>query len=148
MPQPDNASLCDFLNTLLEAERAGAKAATVFSREYAEGPAAGLVEQVRRDEAWCCGMLSGWVSRLGGVPGSRTGDFLEKALAKQGLEARLGFLNRGQEWVVRKLQEMIPQLEEDGLRKDLVLMLDLHVHNISECAAYLARGLTTGPASG
>lgn len=146
MPQPDNATLCEFLNTLLEAERAGAKAATVFSREYSAGPAAALVEEVRRDEAWCCGMLSGWVSRLGGTPGSRTGDFLDKVLAKQGLEARLGFLNRGQEWVVRKLQEMIPQIEDDGLQKDLAHMLDLHVRNISECAAYLARGLTTGSA--
>lgn len=53
-------------------------------------------------------MLSGWISKLGGTAGSRTGDVLDKVLAKQGLEARLGFLNRGQEWVVRKLQEMIP----------------------------------------
>lgn len=148
MPQPEPAALCDFLNSLLEAERAGAKSATIFSREYADGPAAALIEQVRRDEAWCCGMLSGWVTRLGGAPASRTGDFLEKILAKQGLEARLAFLNRGQDWVVRQLQAMIPQLDEGALRADLARMLDLHVQNISECAAFLQNANPDRPVSG
>ncbi len=139
MNKPDNSALCDSLNALLEAERAGAKAATVFRHEYAGGPAEALIEQVRRDEAWCCGMLMGWVTRLGGAPSTLTGNFLEKVLAKQGLEARLGFLNRGQDWVVRKLQEMIPQLDDGGLRTDLTHMLGLHVQNIGECAAFLDR---------
>ncbi len=133
----DNATLCDFLNALLEAERAGAKSATQFRREYAGGPAEALIEQVRHDEAWCCGMLAGWVTRLHGTPTERTGEFLEKVLAKQGLEARLGFLNRGQDWVVRKLEEMLPQLAEGELRADLARMLELHVQNIRECAAFL-----------
>ncbi|MDO9458522.1 MAG: DUF6306 domain-containing protein [Alphaproteobacteria bacterium] len=146
MSKPDNSGLCDFLNSLLEAERAGAKAATVFRHDYHGGPAEGLIEQVRRDEAWCCGMLSGWVTQLGGAPTTRTGDFLEKVLAKQGLEARLGFLNRGQDWVVRKLEEMIPQLDEGGLRADLAHMLDLHVQNIGECAAFLEHASGTDQA--
>lgn len=139
MGGPDNSVLCDFLNALLEAERAGAKAATVFCRDYAGGPAEALIEQVRRDEAWCCGMLTGWVTKLGGAPTTLTGSFLEKVLARPGLEARLAFLNRGQEWVVRKLEEMIPQLDEGDLRMDLSHMLDLHVQNIAECAAFLDR---------
>jgi nitronate monooxygenase len=134
---PDNSTLCDFLNALLEAERAGAKSATLFRREYAGGPAEALIEQVRVDEAWCCGMLAGWVTRLHGAPSLRTGDFLEKVLAKNGLEARLGFLNRGQEWVVRKLEEILPQLDEGDLRRDLAQMLELHARNIAECAAFL-----------
>ncbi len=144
MNKLDNATLCDFLNALLEAERAGAKAAIVFRHDYANGPAEALIEQVRRDEAWCCGMLSGWVTRLGGAPSTRTGDFLEKVLAKQGLEARLGFLNRGQDWVVRKLEEVLPQLDEGGLRKDLTHMLDLHVQNIGECAVFLEHSSGAG----
>jgi len=139
MGGPDNSVLCDFLNALLEAERAGAKAATVFRHDYAGGPAEALIEQVRRDEAWCCGMLTGWVTKLGGVPTTLTGSFLEKVLAKPGLEARLAFLNRGQDWVVRKLEEMIPQLDDGDLRTDLSHMLDLHVQNIGECAAFLDR---------
>jgi len=135
----DHSALCDFLNALLEAERAGAKSATLFRREYAGGPAEALIEQVRQDEAWCCGMLADWVSRLHGAPSARTGDFLEKVLAKQGLEARLGFLNRGQEWVVRKLEEILPQLDEGDLRRDLAQMLDLHVRNIAQCTAFLDR---------
>lgn len=140
MNSPGNAALCDTLNLLLEAERAGAKAATVFRHDYADGPAAVLIEQVRRDEAWCCGMLSGWITRLEGAPSSRTGDFLEKVLAKQGLEARLAFLNRGQDWVVRQLEALIPQIDTGPLRADLAHMLDLHVQNIRECAAFLEQG--------
>lgn len=134
---PDNSTLCDFLNALLEAERAGAKSAILFRREYAGGPAEALIERVREDEAWCCGMLADWVTRLQGTPSSRTGDFLEKVLAKNGLEARLGFLNRGQEWVVRKLEEILPQLDNVDLRADLTRMHELHVRNIAECAAFL-----------
>ena len=58
-------------------------------------------------------------------------------LAKPGLEARLAFLNRGQDWVVHKLEEIIPQLDDGELRTDLAHMLDLHVQNIRECAAFL-----------
>ncbi len=137
MQQPDTAILIQFLNTLLEAERAGAKAATLFHREYAGGPAEQLIEQVRKDEAWCCGMLSGWISRLGGTPSERTGDFLEKVMAKPGLEARLSFLNRGQGWVVDRLEEMVPRLDPGELREDLQRMLDAHHHNIGATAAFL-----------
>ncbi|HEX4891371.1 MAG TPA: DUF6306 domain-containing protein, partial [Alphaproteobacteria bacterium] len=98
--------------------------------------------------AWCCGMLSGWISKLGDAPSSRTGDFLEKVLARQGLEARLAFLNRGQDWVVRQLQAMIPQLDEGPLRADLQKMLDMHVQNITECAAFLERGSGAAPPPG
>lgn len=132
-----NADLVVFLNALLEAERAGAKAATIFRHDYADSNAAALIEQVRRDEAWCCGMLSGWITRLGGEPSQITGDFLQKVVAKHGLDARLRFLNRGQDWVVGKLREIIPALDAADLRKDLQHMLDLHVVNIDECAAFL-----------
>lgn len=135
-----NTDLLVLLNALLEAERAGAKAATVFRHEYANSDAAALIEQVRRDEAWCCGMVSGWIAKLGGEASQRTGDFLEKVLAKQGLQARLAFLNRGQDWVVRQLQAVIPTLDAGPLRADLQCMLDMHAVNIEACAAYLADG--------
>lgn len=136
----NNSDVCDLLNSLLEAERAGAKAAVAFRRDHAGGPGDMLIEQVRKDEAWCCGMLSRWVQSLGGTPSTRTGDFLVKVLAKDGLEARLGFLNRGQGWVVRKLQEAIPSLDSGELRADLGRMLAMHEVNIAACDAFLAAG--------
>ncbi|HAK63359.1 MAG: DUF6306 domain-containing protein [Pseudomonadota bacterium] len=139
MTQPDNPRLIEFLNSLLEAERAGAKAATAFRQEYAHGPAETLIETVRHDEAWCCGMLTRWVTHLGGEPTPQTGSFLEKIMGKQGLEARLAFLNRGQGWVVRELEAMIPALDEGDLRSDLQRMLDMHKTNIADCAAFLER---------
>lgn len=137
MNQPDTPRMIEFLNSLLEAERAGAKAATAFRHEYAGGPAEALIETVRHDEAWCCGMLSRWVTHLGGAPTPQTGSFLEKIMGKQGLEARLAFLNRGQDWVVRELEGMIPALGEGDLRSDLQHMLDMHKVNIAQCAAFL-----------
>ena len=82
-------------------------------------------------------MLSGRIEELGGQPTEVTGDFFEKVAAKEGLEARLSFLNRGQEWVVRKLEEIIPTLPSGGLRDDLAEMLRRHHVNIADCDRYL-----------
>jgi nitronate monooxygenase len=46
------------------------------------------------------------------------------------LSERLAFLNRGQAWVVRKLQALIPRIGEQATRTELQAMLDAHVVNI------------------
>lgn len=136
--KPMNTSeLVDFLNSLLEAERAGAKCARVFHQDHGEGDAGPLIDTVYHDEAWCCGMLSRHITAIGGKPTEVTGDFLEKAVAKEGLDARLAFLNKGQGWVVRKLEEAIPRISNPALRDDLDDMLVRHRVNIDDCARFL-----------
>lgn len=44
----------------------------------------------------------------------------------QGIPARLAFLNRGQAWVVRKLQALLPTIRDAALTADLAAMLAAH----------------------
>ena len=43
---------------------------------------------------------------------------------------RLAFLNRGQGWVVRKLERLLPRVRDDALHADLAAMLESHRDNI------------------
>ena len=57
---------------------------------------------------------------------------------------RIGFLNRGQGWVVRRLQEMLPRVRDDRLHADLRAMLQSHEANIA-CAQAVADGSVRRP---
>lgn len=130
---PD-AEIAAFLNVLLEAERAGAKGTRAMLTEVPVGaPGAGLLAVVATDEARFCAMLAGHVTRLGGTPTRATGAFYEKLMASPAGAARFQFLNRGQGWVARKLREALPKIRDDGLRRDLREMLDVHERNIAAC---------------
>jgi hypothetical protein len=127
----NTAEIIDFLNELLEAERAGARVALDSAREAGTGRFTDLLEHIRHDEARWCAMLLRHIARLGGQASPRMGAFHAKAMAVEGLEARLAFLNRGQGWVVRKLSEMIPRVQDEALNADLQQMLEAHVTNIA-----------------
>ena len=125
--------LIALLNTLAEAERAGVKVTQVMREEATDPETKALLDHVRRDEARFCGMVSRLVERLGGLPSTDTGGFYEKALAIEGFEARLAFLNRGQGWVVRKLREVLPKVRDDAMHAELKEMLATHETNIGAC---------------
>ena len=136
MPRPE---LLQLLNQLLEAERAGARAVGLMSRQHAGGQPGGMLRQVAVDEAAFCAMLARHITRLGGSPSRATGAFYEKLLALEGLEERLRLLDRGQGWVARKLREALPQIADDRLHGDLRDMLETHERNIEGCAQLGAR---------
>ena len=128
--------LVRLLNTLLEAERAGARVLATFLHDYQRDTAAWKqLDAVRRDEATNCAILIELIHRLHGTPSAATGDFLNKALAVDGRVARLQFLNRGQTWVARKIGEALPQLEQDFVRDALFAMKASHLLNIAACEA-------------
>ena len=118
------------LNELLEAERAGARVAQQSARG-APAAVAALLRAIQHDEAHWCALLTGAIRRLGGKPSRRTGEFHAKAMAIDDLPARLDFLNRGQRWVVRRLQALLPRLRDDRLLADLAAMLAAHEDNIA-----------------
>jgi nitronate monooxygenase len=124
--------LLAFLNEMLEAERAGAKALLHISKDAKEEPAAVLAMQVHHDEARWCAMLIAVIRLHGGTPSEATGAFYEKVLAISDAKARLAFVNRGQGWVVKKLKEAIPRIEDEHLVKDLTVMLVSHEENIAK----------------
>lgn len=130
------------LNELLEAERAGAQVARAGTScehpEYAE-----LMKTVHRAEAIWCAMLTRQIIRLQGEPSQATGGFKEKALGIPDPIDRLKFLNRGQEWVVRKLERLMPTVRDDTLHRDLSEMMDSHRRNIQR-ADEVIRSLRDG----
>jgi len=128
--------LVELLNTLLEAERAGARVLAAFLDDYdRDTPAWKQLASVQRDEANNGAILIGLVQRLNGKPSMATGEFLDKALAVNGKVARLQFLNRGQKWVARKISEALPRLEQDYVRVPLFAMHESHLFNIEACDA-------------
>jgi tellurite resistance-related uncharacterized protein len=125
------AELVAFLNELLEAERAGARV-TLETAQATRSPAiAELMRHIQLDEARWCAMLLRQIRGLDGVASSSMGAFYDKAMAIDDLGVRIGFLNRGQGWVVRKLREMIPRVRDAELYADLTHMLTSHVANIT-----------------
>jgi hypothetical protein len=122
------------LNTLLEAERAGAKVLAAFLDDYRrDSPAWRQLAAVQRDEARNCAVLIDLVRRLKGAPSMGTGSFLEKALAVNGSIARLRFLNRGQQWVARKISEALPSVDQEFVYGALFAMQESHLLNIELC---------------
>jgi len=131
------AELVEFLNLLLEAERAGTRVARESLPHCATAAERALLEDVFADEARWCAMLSAAIVRLGGQPSQTVGDFHQRAMAIAALDERLRFLNRGQGWVARRLGEMIPRLGDGELREALVAMRENHVANIARVNDFL-----------
>ena len=130
--------LVGLLNELLEAERAGAKVLSAFLNDYErDTPTWKRLAAVQRDEAKNCVVLMDLVRRVNGTPSTATGDFLSKALGVEGKVARLQFLNRGQQWVARRISEALPRLEQDFVRGALFAMQESHLRNIEACDALM-----------
>lgn len=126
------------LNELLEAERAGARVA-LGTRKATEHPATvDLMAAVHTAEARWCAMLAGQIRRLGGAPSRRCGMFHQKAMAIADLGERLAFLNKGQLWVVRQLDSLIPRIRDEELHADLRAMAGDHRANIDRTDQVLA----------
>ena len=134
LPAMTAEELVQLLNTLLEAERAGARVLATFMEDYdRDTPAWHQLAAVQRDEAGNCAVLIDLVRRMNGTPSATTGDFLPKALAVEGRTARLRFLNRGQGWVAHKISEALPQVGQDFVRSALAAMHKSHLLNIEAC---------------
>lgn len=140
------AELLAALNELLEAERAGARVAMETGREIHSQELAALVADVHKDEVHWCGMLMRTIKSLGATPSSATGAFHGKAMAIPDVDDRLKFLNRGQAWVVRKLEALIPRLDVPQARADLEAMLQAHRQNIERVESRFSEGGTPEPA--
>lgn len=72
-------------------------------REIPPSEQATLVQEIHKDQVRWCGILMRTIK---------------------------SFLNRGQAWVVRKLQALIPRIQEAHVRSELAAMLEAHHHNI------------------
>jgi len=122
------------LNELIEGERAGARGLLEMARMPEYAALKDLLNEVAADEARFCSMMSHHVERFGGQPSRATGVFAEKLVRREGLDAKMLLLDKGQSAVVKMLEEMLPRVADEALREDLIEMRDVHVVNIRRCA--------------
>ncbi len=126
-------TVVDRLNELLEAERAGVETLSRLFPEARTPEMKKLFGQVRDDEAWSCAGLARSLKTLGGVMSEKKGDFADRVMGEPTLAARLRLLNRGQGWVVKRLDallgEKLPASISDFLRE----MKKRHIANIEAC---------------
>jgi rubrerythrin len=132
------ATLVPLLNELIEGERAGARGLLEMAKIHEYSDLEALLRDVAADEARFCAMLSHHVERLGGEPSRATGVFADKLAKREGLDAKIALLDKGQGAVVTMLEEMIPRIAADDLRGDLIEMRDVHRVNIDRCAAAIS----------
>ncbi|KWD56390.1 2-nitropropane dioxygenase [Burkholderia ubonensis] len=147
-PAPVDAqrdALLAVLDELLEAERAGARVASETAAEIHDPEFHRLVAGIRLDEAHWCSVLVDAIRSLNATPTRKTGAFYEKAMAIDDLAERMAFLNRGQRWVVRKLQALLPTLDNPEIHHALTLMLVSHEKNIGHVDARLREGHQAPP---
>ncbi len=135
LPAPPDPILIDQLNALLEAERAGAKVLGVLAAAIAiDEPVRKALHALQMDEAENAVRLFRAIRALGGAASPSIGDFVGKTLLIDGLGARLRFVNRGQQWVARRIDEALPRATAPALQAMLVQMRDDHLRNIDACA--------------
>ncbi|KRT66101.1 MAG: 2-nitropropane dioxygenase, nitronate monooxygenase [Candidatus Rokubacteria bacterium CSP1-6] len=123
----------DRLNELLEAERAGVETLSRLFPEARTPEMRKLFEQVRDDEAWSCAGLARSVKTLGAVMSEKKGDFAGKVMAEPTLAARLKLLNRGQMWVVKRLDALLGETLPQSVSEFLAVMKARHLANIAAC---------------
>lgn len=134
----DPAELASLLNTLLEAERAGAKVVAAFLLELPLDPGArASLLRIQRDESRNCAILVGLLRHIGATPSCVTGNFFQMALATQGDRERLTVLNRGQSWVARRIAAALARITDPRVRRELKAMQSSHIINIGTCNSVL-----------
>jgi hypothetical protein len=132
-PMP-HAEYGRLLNTLLEAERAGAKLLAAYLDELPPGTGRWIgLHAVQRDEAHNCAVLIHLLLDADVEPTMAVGEFYRKGLAIHGWRERLESLNRGQAWVANRIAAALPRISPMGARRVLQAMHDSHIANIERC---------------
>ena len=136
-----DAQLESLLNTLGEAERAGGRVLHELTADARSLELRELLKKVGHDEGYYAGELAGHVRRLGGTASNKTGDFVEKVRAVSDFRGKLELLNRGQRWVIRKIEENLATGGDPELHAFLSVMAKGHYINIGAVDEALKAGL-------
>jgi hypothetical protein len=125
--------------TLLEAERAGVFAARALLEVASDSAESDLMALILDGERESCQILGRTLLRMGARGSGQVGDFAQKVMALPDTEERLRLLIKGQEWVVRKIDEA---LQTEPSKEVLLPLTEIrHVHdiNIGKCREYLEK---------
>jgi nitronate monooxygenase len=129
-----DAELDDFLNGMLEAERAGARALVVFLDDWPRnGPQWKTLRKVHDDEAHNCALIGEQLKRRGKDYSHATGEFYAKAIAVNGARERIAFLVRGLKWAIRQFEQALPKIPDADVRRLFEGMGDRHRRSAAAC---------------
>ncbi|MEK6244797.1 MAG: DUF6306 domain-containing protein [Pseudomonadota bacterium] len=129
-----DAELGEFLNRMLEAERAGAKALVVFLDSFSRNSKEWkILRRVQAGEAHNCALIGKLLERNSNPYSHATGEFYDKAVAVNGRRARIDFLLRGLGWAVREFEQAVPRIENAEVRNTILTMRDSHLRSIEAC---------------
>jgi nitronate monooxygenase len=139
LPEITTPELLAALNELLEAERAGARVARETAATWPEDdPWREVVLEIQSDELRWCKLLMDLIHRMNAKPSALTGAFHAKAMGIPDQIERMRFLNRGQAWVVRRLEVLLAHRLEPQVREGLKAMRDAHAGQIERVTHHLS----------
>ena len=134
------AELDDFLNRMLEAERAGAKALVVFLDDWPRhGADWAELRRIHEDEAHNCALIGEQLRRRGRDYSHATGEFYGKAVAVSGARERIAFLARGLKWAIREFEQALPRIADAEVRGLFDGMRERHLRSAAACEALSRR---------
>jgi nitronate monooxygenase len=124
----------DFLNRMLEAERAGARALVVFMDDFPRHSGEWtILRKVHEDEAHNCALIGEQLKRRGHDYSHATGEFYGKAIAVKGAKERIAFLVRGLRWAIREFEQALPRIDDAEVRALLEGMRERHRRSAAAC---------------
>jgi len=129
-----DTELVEFLNRMLEAERAGAKALVVFMDDWPRhGPEWQTLRKVHEDEARNCALIGEQLKRRERDYSHATGEFYGKAVAVKGARERIGFLVKGLRWAIREFEQALPRIGDPAVKSLFEGMRARHQRSAAAC---------------
>ncbi|HCL78917.1 MAG TPA: hypothetical protein DIC53_02990 [Synergistaceae bacterium] len=95
----------EFLNRMLEAERAGVKVLSDLIPKIANARTRELARKFLRDEGMNCQILKAMIENAGHEASKETGDFVQKVEALPNVDEKIALLIKGQEWVAKEIRK-------------------------------------------
>jgi hypothetical protein len=127
-----------FLNRMLEAERAGAKALMcILEMSPRSSEAWAALRRIHGAEAHNCALIGKQIERLGASHSHATGEFLAKLVAVEGARARVEFLAKGLRWAVKRFDDALPHLDDEA-GETIARIRESHLHSIEVCETVAA----------
>jgi nitronate monooxygenase len=127
------------LTVLLEAERAGVVTARRMLAECSREEERTLLERILEGERESCRDLGKMLLHIGSKGSGNVGDFADKVMALPDLTQRMELLIKGQQWVVRKIEELMEEKLPAGIAEKLDEVHRVHVDNIELCIRFLEK---------
>jgi len=135
-----DGELVVFLNRMLEAERAGARALVVFLDDWPRhGPEWQTLRKVHEDEAHNCALIGEQLKRRGHDYSHATGEFYGKAIAVKGARERIGFLVKGLRWAIREFEQTLPRIDDPAAKQLFQGMRERHLRSAAACESVAAK---------